>query len=153
MCSFGSGVSFLYLDRVKCVLLNARRTFTSRVFLVERLCFHGYLYNGMYKKNNKATYVGFFFVIVPPKKAVNIWITSVLSASRLLKKNLMWCSTDETDGSLENHKHPAKFSTHSTSEADILSSRSLLYLLHWILMHICCLEGHFHVKLPHLMAF
>lgn len=107
----------------------------------------------MYKKNNKATYVGFFFVIAPPKKAVNIWISSVLSASRVLKKNLMWCSTNETDGSLENHKHPAKFSSHFTSEADILSSRSLLYLLHWILMHICCLEGHFHVKLPHLMAF
>lgn len=32
----------------------------------------------------------------------------------------MRCSADETDGSLENHKYPAKFSPRFTSEADIL---------------------------------
>lgn len=35
-------------------------------------------------------------------------------------KKKKWCSADETDGSLENHKYPAKFSSGFTSEADIL---------------------------------
>ena len=43
----------------------------------------------------------------------NIWRFPVLSASSIFeKKKTVWCSADETDGSLENHKYPAKSSTH-----------------------------------------
>lgn len=63
-----------------------------------------------------------------------------LSASRVLKKK-MWCSADETDGSLENHKYPAKFSTCITSKADILQVLGQFYAFHMgfldALMHIC----------------
>lgn len=55
----------------------------------------------------------------------------------------MWRSTDETDGSLENHKYPAKFSPRFTSEADILQvlGQCYTFCMEFLdaLMHICSL--------------
>lgn len=60
-------------------------------------------------------------------------------------KKKMWCSADETDGSLENHKDPAKFSTHITSEADILQvlGQCYTFCMEFLaaLVHICGLQA------------
>lgn len=41
---------------------------------------------------------------------------------KCLKKKKM-CSMDETDGSLENHKYPAKFPTHLKLTSSVLGQR------------------------------
>lgn len=68
-------------------------------------------------------------------------IFSFVSVKSVKKKNM--CSMDETDGSLENHKYPAKFPTHLKLTSSVLGQRYTFCIEYRHYDEVCSL---FHLK-------